>query len=240
MPTKTKQWGIPYWVKHRLRFQSVPENIIIAQVIAYIEGQTDAIEVAFDGEPIELLNEIYIQHRKKMGVHLGLFPTPLDVADDLADMIEVKFGDVVFDPCAGLGNLLHAARQRRAAAHGIEWQYWLPPILGKLQLNVTSGDYLDLGKPSWFTKVMVNPPYGKIAQSTDACRDFLDKLAGECRPNVRIGAILPNAYIDKVRPKSLRETLDKFDVVQRRDIREDAFKPLTSIRCEMVELRVRE
>lgn len=231
-----KQYSIAYWTKQRLQHQSQPEQLI-AETVRRWQADPAAVDVAFQGTALELLNELYIEHRRRMrSVHWCLFPTPLPTAIDLATFIDCGPGDVVFDPGCGLGNLLAAATARGAQAFGCEFQHWIPPLADVLQLDIQRGDYLDGYRPGAFNKVLTNPPFGRLGESNDSTADFLNRLADQCVPGTVIGAILPVNYLDSERPKGRRAVLDRFQIGNRRRLDPGLFKPLTNIATEMVAL----
>jgi hypothetical protein len=238
-----KKYSLPYWIKQKLQFVSKPEEVICAAVQRHFETPAES-ELAFEGSPLELINALYQEWKKRGTVHHCLFPTPMPVARELAALAEVQSGDYVFDPGCGFGNLLQAAIERQASAFGCEYQYWIPQLVGPLvDLDIQRGDFLDGYTPTGrFNVVLTNPPFGKGYQNEndrgDLATAFFLRLAELCNPDTRIAAILPKGFAAKGRPKLLAETFARFEVRHRQDLPDTTFKPLTNIRTEMLLLHL--
>lgn len=233
---KLKKYSVAYWIKTKLQFQSRPEELIADAVRRYATDAA-ACELAFEGSPLELLNALYLEHKKRSTVYWGLFPTPLDVADDLVRFAEVTADDVVFDPGCGLGNLLHAAERVGARGFGVEAQPWIPPLGDVLNLEIARGDYLDGYAPPAFTCVLTNPPFGKQGEVSCAVTGWLERLAQQCDETTRIAAILPAGFMDKERPLATKVALQRFIELDRQPLPAGTFKPLTGAATEMVRLQ---
>lgn len=232
-----KQYSLPYWIKHAIQSNSKPEETIAAGIEAFAKDPTTC-PFTFSGTPIEALNAAYVEWRKRCGcVHFNLFPTPLNVADELAAFANVGTNDIVFDPGCGLGNLMHAAKKRGAAAYGVEFQHWIPPIGGFLGLEIHRGDYIDGFKPAEFTCILTNPPFGAQFTITDATTAFLNKIADQATPTTKIAAILPTGFMNSSKPKARKATIDRFSILNSRQLGAGVFKPLTNIATEMVLLQ---
>ena len=233
-----KKYSLSYWVKQRLHYGgSQPEQHFQAALDLFVNDR-EHCPFEFAGSPIELTNVMYQEWKKRGSVHWCFFPTPLPVARDLAILLGVNSGDVVFDPGAGFGNLLHAAEERGATAFGCEFQHWLPGVGKTLGLNVQRGDFLDGYQPAAFTCVLTNPPFGRLGESADATADFLDRLADVCTDETRIAAILPRGFMQSERPKARVETIKKFRVSHSEPLPAETFKPLTNCATEMVLLKL--
>ncbi len=229
MSTAIKKYSLAYWVKQALSYQSNAEAVI-ADTVRIHSQDPDRHNIAFTGTAHELLNEIYLEHRKRMkSVHLCLFPTPMSAARLLATELGIQRGQTIFDPCAGTANLLTAALECGAEAHGLEIQHWLPELLTDLGLAVLRGDFLDQSPeiPA-FDVVMVNPPFGRIGNSSDATTDFLARIACISKPGTMVGAILPKDHFTRG-PKKRQSTADRFHFHEAIDLPDGTFKPLTPV-----------
>ena len=231
-----KKYSLSHYVKQKFGWTSQPEKEFQSVLDVFI-NDPDQCPIAFEGSPIELANAMYLEWKKRGQVHWCLFPTPLDVARDLAILLGIGDGHIVFDPGCGFGNLLHAAKDRGAEAFGCDFQPWLRPIGQSLRLDIYHGDFLDGYQPRDFNVVLTNPPFGRVGQSSDATADFLNKLADICTEDVQIGAILPHGFMDSERPKLRLEAINKFDVLHTEPLPPDTFKPLTGVATDLVVLR---
>jgi SAM-dependent methyltransferase len=240
---KIKKYSLPHWIKQSLQFQSNPQNIISAALARHFESP-DESPIAFDGSPLELINALYLEWKKRESVYHCFFPTPLAAARDLAQLATIGPDDVVFDPGCGFGNLLHAAQECGARAFGCDLQEWLSrqvaPVVG---LDLQRGDFLDgYELPQPFTAVLMNPPFGKgyserLGDVSDLTAAFLDRVNDLAAPGTRVAAILPANFLDSERPKYRCEVIQKLVVKQRVRLPGDTFKPLTSVATEMVLLQ---
>lgn len=236
-----KKYSLPYWIKQKLQFVSKPEELICAAIKRHFETP-DQSDIQFVNSPIEMINEMYVEWKKRGTVHHCLFPTPLPVAECLAEFAGVTRGDVVFDPGCGFGNLLIAAERYGAKAFGCEYQEWIPRLLAPVvKLDIQRGDFLDGYTPPNFSVVLTNPPFGagyqNEADRVDLTTAFFGRLAELCTEETRIAAILPTGFVDKQRPKVLVETFARFKVSKRQPLPAGTFKPLTGINTEMLLLR---
>lgn len=234
-----KQYQPAIWIKQRLRHESRPEEPIEQAVRSYHEDP-GRCEVAFDGTAHELLNTLYIEWRKYAGsVHFGLYPTPMEIARELAELMDITEDDTVFDPGAGLGNLLVAASERGAKAHGIEVQWWIPILAQSIGIDIYRGDFLhEDHRLDPFNVVLANPPYGRVGQSPDATTDFMEHIADICPVGTRVGAILPRGHFESFRKKR-KQVISRYLVDYTRPLDSDTFKPLTSVSTDLVVMTVK-
>jgi predicted RNA methylase len=234
MSTKTrKQYSLSYWIKQALRHESQPERVLAELVTGYHRDPASC-PVLFDGSAHDLLNAAYQEWRKYMkGVHLCLFPTPMPVARRLADLMKIGSRHTVFDPGTGTGNLLAAAMERGATAYGLEFQYWLPDLLRTIGIECVRGDFLDQPPPLPPANViMVNPPFGRIGESSDATTDFMERIADIARAPTTVGAILPAGHFTRG-PKRRREVAERFETHETIPLDASTFRPLTCVATEM-------
>lgn len=231
-----KKYSLSYWVKQNMYYGSKPEDTFKAALDLFV-NDPDKCPFEFGGSPIEAVNEIYIEWKKRGAVHCCLFPTPLNVARDMAILLGVGDEDVVFDPGCGLGNMLHAAQDRGAKAFGCEFQHWLPDLGSIVGLDVQRGDYLDGYTPGSFNVVMANPPFGRLGETSDCSAVFLDRLATQCTEDCRIGMILPRGYMNSNAPKARVAAIKKFDVLHSEQLDGDTFKPLTTLHTDLYVLK---
>lgn len=97
-----------------------------------------------------------------------LFPTPRDLAQEAADLLDIKPGDDVLEPSAGTGMLLGAMGCRmfghapeRGTVTAVEINRSLADRLEVEfpQTKVWSADFLELGDLGTFDKILMNPPF---------------------------------------------------------------------------------
>jgi predicted RNA methylase len=237
---KIKKYSLSYWCKQRLAYSSQPEQKILEAVHLFATN-ADECNIDFEGTPLELLNALYIEHKKRSRqVYWCLFPTPLDVADQLAEFGNIAPGDTVFDAGSGFGNLMHAAVKRGASAIGVDFQSWLPEAGAICGLKIERGDFLNGYKPGEFTRIVTNPPFGRVGDSTDATADFLKRIADHCGEGVPVTAILPRGFMQSTRPANRVNVIRLFDVIATRPLPDGTFKPLTGVSTDMVHMVTHE
>jgi len=91
----------------------------------------------------------------------GFFPTPNKLANQIINKADIKQGESILEPSAGLGNIAELIRERYPdnELHCIEYQHSLQKILTKKGFNVIADDFLKYtGK---FDKIIMNPPFEK-------------------------------------------------------------------------------
>lgn len=243
----SEKYSIPCWVKKTLEHVSIPENEIIDAVRVYTrDGEHPGIR--FDGSTIELTNELYIEWRKRYGVDGGFFPTPYDIAKKVTGLLPVSPGDVVLDPGCGFGNLSLAVQERCGCeVVGVELQWYAAHIAEMVGVStVVHGDFVG---DAWsecdngcsvpeFDAVITNPPYGKVFARNNIERDFLNRIADLAKPGTPVAVILPRDHMEKKRPKAHVAMCERFSIVDRQELCEGAFKPLTSIETSVYLLTV--
>lgn len=218
---KTRRYTLPYWVKQHRGYDC--DDAMASAVQHYIE-HGDHPEMAFTGTALELANALYTESRKRIQPALGAYFTPPDVAARMADSLRLTPSMVVLDPCAGIGNLMHAVIERGAYTVGWELQFRLAHLAQILGYAVTIGNGLavDTVAPD---AVIINPPFGNMQGHADIAVEF---MRGAAAYGVPVAAILPRGWLTQAR-KSHREVATLYDVVDSEDLPAATFAPLTSI-----------
>lgn len=235
---KTKKYSLPYWVKQNTRFVSQPENVLLEALKIYVERASDGghPSVDFSGSPLEFINALYLEWRKRHGALPGFFPTPLDVALRTARSLRLQPGQLALDPGCGFGNLMWAVRECGGEAAGIEIQVWVHQVAQVLGFNVQYGDFVgnpEYGEPGCevppFDAVITNPSYGRVFGSKDAALDFMVRIADLAKPGTRVAAILPADYMTKDKPKAHAAMCQRYRILEAERLDAGVFKPLTCI-----------
>ena len=124
----------------------------------------------FDGPAEERLEQVletgqYVNAR----VELGLFQTPLTVAEEAASRLaldECGAKPLVLEPSAGKGALIGAVLRRRPDARiaAVEIDPRHKPDLQIVNTQVVIQDFLTLSPPSpMYERIIMNPPFGRQA-----------------------------------------------------------------------------
>lgn len=137
-----------------------------------------------------------------------LFPTPADLAARVVDLADIRPGDRVLEPSAGLGNLIAALPlSDPLQVVGVEINFSLAEQLRKrfLPLDIRCSDFLSCnGDLGTFDRIVMNPPFsgGEDIKHILHARKFL-------RPGGRLVALCANGprQRDKLQPIA-REWID--------------------------------
>jgi predicted RNA methylase len=198
------------------------------QFTKYVEMYADngcLDNLRYTKKPFQFAYELYKEIVLMRANPQAYYSTPLKVAIKMVKMAEIEEGDIVVDPCAGLGALLKVAQAKGARTFGYEtalylWRAskaigdafhimcfdflnWPPADRNNLQPNV----------------VLLNPPLGSAQGKTDVTVAFLKRiynLYGRVSGReLRIIAVLPYGFFGKKAKKRQYSKLGElFDVNQ--------------------------
>lgn len=185
--------SIPYWLKKHNGWGGPYEAIVKA--VAEHATTGDCAEIAFEGSALELATALYTQYAQKAGAADGLYCTHRHVAEKMAKSLMLKPNDIVLIPGLGLGALYQAVRTVQPEAHplGVEIQQWMVDIAGAVGMPCIHGDFLDgVIIPSNFTKVLCNPPMGRVFGVNRVECEFLEKIADRTVAGDLVAILLPN------------------------------------------------
>ena len=237
---KVKQYSVAVWTKRATQFNSQPE-IKIAEAVRLFVAQSEHPEINFTGTPLELVNAIYLEWRKR-APYPGLYPTPLAVARQAADWLGVQPGQRVLDPGSGFGNLSWAVQQCGGVPIMVEFgwtaYHLAQAVWDQTGLAITYADFLDGYHPPTFDAVIVNPAFGPVFGHADAARDFMTRIADLSPSGTRVAAILPGDYLRKERPGRHVAMQQRYRILRECDLPPTTFKPLTTIRTTLYLLDV--
>ena len=173
--------------------------------------------------PEDVLGRFYgefIRYSGGDGQTLGVVLTPKHITELFADLVDIKSGDVVFDPCCGTGGFLIAAMHKMLAdapeqreeikkerLHGIELRDDMFAIAttnmilrGDGQSNLVCQDFLrqdakELQKRH-FTVGLMNPPYSQAKSKETAHLSelkFICHLLDSLGDKARCAVIVPQS-----------------------------------------------
>jgi 16S rRNA G1207 methylase RsmC len=153
---------------------------------------------------------------KKMEANLlgtkipGFFPTPKEVSRTMAERLDIKPGMVVLDPSAGKGDLLEVVKEveHSALVQGVEICHTLVEITKAKGLNVEAGDFLDGIKVTPPDRIIMNPPFEKMADI-----DHVQKAYEVLKPGGKMVTIISPAPFqrEQKKPQAFREWLSELD-----------------------------
>ncbi len=150
----------------------------------------------FSGDPSGTLDDCILTGSYAKPADFGFFPTPPDVAARVAELADLREGQLVLEPSAGTGALVEAcvARVPSLEIACVELQ---PDLVAKLRVNfsaeqfgVIEGDFLAqpakfLGFAAGFDRVVMNPPFAR-GQDVDHVTHAFEFL----RPGGRLVSVM--------------------------------------------------
>lgn len=171
---------------------------------AMVAGMTQFLQneghLGFDGSPFSFAYEFYrelLRHGRRPSK--GVYFTPMRVGKMLVGELAVKPGELVLDPCAGLGCLLMAVRAIKGRTMGFEVHPWLVKVskLAREDLHIFCRNFLREpdGVKSYIMPdaIVLSPPLGK----QQGCADITGRMLGrisQLYPKARLAALLPSGY----------------------------------------------
>tara|TARA_B100000519_G_scaffold202972_1_gene223288 strand:+ start:3104 stop:3841 length:738 start_codon:yes stop_codon:yes gene_type:complete len=114
----------------------------------------------FSGESADALDQMLVTGAVTVAQDLGFFPTPLPVATEAAELLDLRDGMKVLEPNAGRADLvqpiINKAEIDCIELHEPNVEY-LKTVSG---LNtVTQGDFLGMDPNAIYDRVLMNPPF---------------------------------------------------------------------------------
>lgn len=177
-----------------------------------------------NNSPEDVLGRFYgefIRYSGGDGQSLGVVLTPKHITELMAELIDVRPDDRVFDPCCGTGGFLIAAMHRmltladeslhdgirRNNLHGIELRSNMFSIAttnmilrGDGKSNLICDDFLrqpiDSLRSNHYTKALMNPPYSQGKKKEDAHLTelkFIVHLLDSMADGARVAVIVPQS-----------------------------------------------
>lgn len=194
--------SIPYWVKRTRNGGGDFYGKLTDACLAFAAAGGDHPQIAFEGSStgslqssvLELGSQLYAEYAKKAGAMEGLYCTWRHVADKMAASLKLEERDVLLIPGFGFGALYEAARriQPRMQIGAVEVQPWLVRIAEAAEVPVIHGDFVDgCALPLFVTKVLCNPPMGRVYGQQMAEAEFMTKIADITDAGHLVAILLP-------------------------------------------------
>lgn len=158
----------------------------------------------FEMPPTLLLDRVMVTGEVQTHQDIGFFPTPVELARQLADMAGVRSGDRCLEPSAGTGRIVDVMCARGAKVTAIE------RVERMRQQLIASGrcavapydDFMDVdGNASFrgrFDRVVMNPPFVKVGRG-----DQLDHV------RLAYSLLRPKGVLVSVLPRSVEFRCDR-------------------------------
>ncbi len=236
---KKPKYSLAWWVK---------QNGDDKSMLQMVKDHTAGMELPIDwtGNTLDLANALYLEWGKRRGRagswYPGFYPTPMPIAQRLADSLNLSFGDKVLDPGCGFGNLSMAVKQIEPGADviSIEHNIWIgemaEAVLGR---PVHHENFLSPEHPiPPFNAVIVNPPFGNCYGVANIEVDFMTKIAELSVTGTRVAAVLTPLFFLKTSQKKYRKVQELFEIVDEEPLPDGTFKPLTGVNTVRYVLKV--
>lgn len=137
----------------------------VAKSLELIGGKWNRKEKGFlfAEDPTELLNQIASGEKRNIKKEFQFFATPSELADELVELAEIKYGDVILEPSAGQGAIIEAILRKDSEANifAIELMDINSSILTKKGFAHELGDFLKIPGQPIYDKIIANPPFSK-------------------------------------------------------------------------------
>lgn len=231
---------------HLLQAQPDVQAAMLRGVSVFVQNRAD-LDVDFNGPPLgfaySLYNELIKVGRRPSK---STYFTPLRIAKKMCEEAGVAEGDLVFDPCAGLGCLLATARTYKAKVFGFEVQPWLTQVvkLCRDDLYISCRNFLREpdGVKSFVmpSTILFNPPMGPQQGCADITVRMLGRIA-QLYYTARLVALLPGNFFDRIgKQRRTRSLAVQYEVVKCVELpdggRIEEFAPWTAARFAIFEL----
>lgn len=97
--------------------------------------------------------------------YAGFFPTPKELAERIVGAADIKEGDSILEPSAGLGSIADVIKEKYdGSVHltCVEVNYDLKDILLEKGYRVIHGDFLEMKEDEIYDKIVMNPPFENL------------------------------------------------------------------------------
>jgi phospholipid N-methyltransferase len=108
--------------------------------------------------------EVKALERKYIGAKIeGFFPTPEDLAEFLVEVAEIKEGDRILEPSAGLGHIAEAINKSHPdnSLKVVEYNSGLAEVLSKKGFETVNTDFLQYSNGG-YDRIIMNPPFENL------------------------------------------------------------------------------
>lgn len=214
--------------KDSVRLNEVNKNLGKTPLKHFAEFLNDRIykSIKYSSTSEDYLGRFYgefMSYSGGDGQTLGIVLTPKHITDLFCDLVDIKFDDVVLDPCAGTAGFLVAAMHhmlakteseferkkiRQERLHGIEDQEYMFTIAttnmilrGDGKSNLINGDFLKENPSKIQLKQasvgMMNPPYSQGSKSNPSLYEisFTEHLLDSMTAGGRVIVIIPQSSV---------------------------------------------
>jgi hypothetical protein len=142
--------------------------------------ETEKNTIKFDSSPIKAISELYRCGYLYKAKSTQFYPTKVDLAQEMADLLEISDGMSVLEPSAGQGSLISAVNDlAKVDFTAIE----IDPINALIieedfsNVDLVNGDFLDMKEEEKFDRIIMNPPFsdGRAKRHVEKALTLLSK-----------------------------------------------------------------
>jgi len=193
------------------------------------EGRVNGLE--YDGSAFKLAYVLYQEILNYVSPYRSAYFTPLSVAKQMIKAANVQEGEIVLDPCAGIGALLALARAAGGRPCGYEIQNHFiiaSTYIGKMYISPTDFVNYPLKETNYVQPdvILLNPPSGSQQGYKDITGKFLERII-ELYKKARVVALLPLGYFSRKAGKASQQVMTRgYDITSVVNLRNPyALKP---------------
>lgn len=173
---------------------------------AWVKGQQSGADAVKDAERARADRIKALEEAVRFAQIDGFFPTPPGLVSTVLDWALIQKGEAVLEPSAGKGDLAEAAKAAGGVVVGFEINHNLAEICKAKGLDVERADFMTMQPIEAFDKVVMNPPFEKLADVEHVRRAFQ-----WLKPGGRLVAIMSPSFEHNgaARAVAFREWLDE-------------------------------
>jgi tRNA G10 N-methylase Trm11 len=159
-------WGALYYIDEIKRYERIKKlglttpELLKAALFEFLDLRSGNI-LSPEQEAILKVKQI---EREFIGKKIpGFFPTPIELAETVIDLAEIKPGNTILEPSAGLGHLAELIRAQYPEndLKLVEYNISLSEALKQKGFEVDNSDFLDYsGGP--YDRIIMNPPFENL------------------------------------------------------------------------------
>lgn len=199
-------------------------------VFLYLK-QHGELPFAYHGD--NWMYDCYNEYQKRRTIYNSQFFTPDDTADRMAQLAYNYFDEnkPVLDACCGFGQLTRALLKQNFQCFGYDFCFELVEMYKEnTKCGAEHTDFQSFGKK--YTNIMSNPPY-----EIPILTEFLECTYKILEDDGTLILLIPNGFVDKVKPKRTYDILEKYKLLHSEPMEEKFAR--TNEKAEIVILEKR-
>jgi SAM-dependent methyltransferase len=209
------------------RSSNMPDTIL---EIAQYKKEHGELPFKYNGN--NWVYDAFCERQKRKGVYASQYLTPDSTVYSMMMLVDEYFEDEsdVLEPCCGTGQITQELLKDNFNVQAFDIDYDMVELCKILypELHIEKSDFRDV--KGTHNQIIANPPY-EIPELTE----FLEWILSVQDSGGKSILLIPNGFIRKEKPKKLVEILDRFFILETKDMIEDFER--TNTRAEIVVLQ---